>query len=95
MAQSPNWWKREFDASPLGLVQLVLFWVMAVGFALALLVGVLRGKASPWQALAFLSACGLGVYLIWRISRTKIGGMALALITLTAMSFGLFLRLAS
>jgi hypothetical protein len=93
MPQSPNRWSREFDANPLGLVRVVVFWVGAVGFALALLVGVLRGEASPWRALAFLSACGVGVALIGRMSRTKVGGMAMALLTLIAMAIGAFLRL--
>jgi hypothetical protein len=93
MPQSPSWWKREFDINPIGLVRLVLFWLGVLGFTFALLIGVLQGDVSPWRAIAFISACALGVYLIWRIYRTRIGGMFLAGLTLVALAFGALLRI--
>jgi len=92
MPKSPNWFDRKLEADPLGLVRLAMLWFGIAAFSFALLAGVLNGQASPWRAGAFLGACLLGTHGIWRYSKTKVGGIVLASITLVVMAVFFFLQ---
>jgi hypothetical protein len=92
MPKSLNWFDRKLEADPLGLVRLAMLWFGIAAFSFALLAGVLNGQANPWRAGAFLGACLLGTYGIWRYSKTKVGGIVLASMTLVVMAVFFFLQ---